>query len=74
MSSELTGTAMKAGVPVARLIRAHRQSDGSLIGETTSSAADGSWSIPLAAEEPCYVVAAGDGEEAHLVKGGIFSA
>lgn len=71
---QLAGTAIKAGVPVARLIRAHRQSDGSLIGETTSSAADGSWSIPLAAEAPCYVVAAGDGEEAHLVKGGIFSA
>lgn len=69
---QLAGTAMKAGVPVARLIRAHRQSDGSVIGETTSSAADGSWSIPLAAEEHCYVVAHGEDEEADLVIGDVY--
>lgn len=69
---QLAGTAMKSGVPVARLIRAHRQSDGSVIGETTSSAADGSWAIPLAAEEHCYVVARGEDEEADLVIGDVY--
>ncbi len=61
----LAGTAFAAGVPVARLIRAHRQSDGSVIGETTSSA-------PLAVEEPCYVVAHGEDDEADLVIGDIY--
>lgn len=70
----LDGTAMKSGAPVARLIRAHLQSDGSLIGETTSSAADGSWSIPIDTEEPMYVVAHGEGEESDLVAGDLFEA
>lgn len=69
----LDGTAMKAGAPVARLIRAHLQADGSLIGETTSSAADGSWSIPIDTEEPMYVVAHGEGEESDLVAGDIYA-
>jgi|GEM_PF-2641872 len=52
----LDGAAFAAGVPVERTFRAHLASDGSVIGETTSSSADGSWSMPRESTEAIDVI------------------
>ena len=43
----LSGIVQELGVPVARTVRAYRRDNGALLGEAVSSAADGSYHIPI---------------------------
>lgn len=46
-----------AGVPCARTVRAYARSTGALLGSTTSDAATGAYSLPMAAQNPVTVLA-----------------
>jgi len=46
-----------AAAPVARVVRAYRRDTGALVGNTTSSAADGSYSMDLLTLDQCSVIA-----------------
>ncbi len=49
-----------ASDPVARVVRAYRRDTGALVGNTTSSAADGSYSMNLLTLDQCSVIALDD--------------
>ena len=49
-----------ASDPVARVVRAYRRDTGALVGNTTSSAGDGSYSISLPTLDECSVIALDD--------------
>ena len=49
-----------ASDPVARVVRAYRRDTGALVGNTTSSAGDGSYSINLPTLDECSVIALDD--------------
>lgn len=54
----LSGTVTEGGVAVARTMRAYERSSGALISSTTSSAVDGSFSLPTnGVTGECFVVA-----------------
>lgn len=49
-----------ASDPVARIVRAYRRDTGALVGNTTSSAADGSYSMAVPTLDECSVIALDD--------------
>ena len=49
-----------ASDPVARVVRAYRRDTGALVGNTTSSAGDGSYSMNLLTLDQCSVIALDD--------------
>lgn len=49
-----------ASDPVARIVRAYRRDTGALVGNTTSSAGDGSYSMDIPTLEQCSVVVLDD--------------
>lgn len=49
-----------ASDPVARVVRAYRRDTGALVGNTTSSAADGRYSMDFLTLDPCSVIALDD--------------
>ena len=62
---QIAGTVLDdAGDPVARVVRAYRRDTGAMVGNTTSSAGDGSYLMNFATLDECIVIclddAAGD--------------
>jgi hypothetical protein len=45
-ATHVSGTVTESGVPVAKIVRIYDHNTGDFLGETTSSAVDGSYSIP----------------------------
>ena len=65
IAGQIAGTILDdAGDPVARVVRAYRRDTGALVGSTTSSAGDGSYTIDSTTAAECSVLclddAAGD--------------
>lgn len=60
-AGQIGGTVLDdAGDPVARTVRAYRRDTGALVGNTTSSAADGSYSMNLLTLDECTVLCLDD--------------
>lgn len=64
-AGQIAGTVLDdAGDPVARVVRAYRRDTGALVGNTTSDAGDGSYSMDFTTLDECTVIclddAAGD--------------
>lgn len=61
IAGQIAGTVLDdAGDPVARVIRAYRRDTGVLVGSTTSSAGDGSYSIDSTTAAECSVLCLDD--------------
>jgi hypothetical protein len=57
----IAGTVLDAaGDPITRTVRAYLRSTGALVGETTSDAGTGAWSLSVTTANPHYIVALDD--------------
>lgn len=69
---QFVGTCLDAdGAPAARLVRAYLESTGAWVGETTSNATTGAWSIEVVDEAAHTLVASGEPERNALVVSGV---
>lgn len=61
IAGQISGTVLDdAGDPVARIVRAYRRDTGALVGNTTSSAVDGSYSMNFTSLSECTVLCLDD--------------
>lgn len=59
-STNVSGTVTESGSPVAKIVRIYDRASGKFLGQTTSSAIDGTYSIPAFGHAPVVAVAFDD--------------
>ena len=56
----ISGVVQEGNLPISRSVRAYNRNTGVLVGSTISAASDGTYTIILPTNDPCYVIAVDD--------------